>query len=167
MNIIRPALHHVALKTTRLREMIDWYSVVLGTDIVHNGPVNAWITNDAANHRIALFALPGQSDDPQKSTHNGIHHTAFEYENFADLMSSFKRMSDESLVPAFCLDHGMTTSLYYRDPTVISSNCRAIILVIGSCRPSTCVARRASLKIRSVTFSTQRNCTKPTRWAPI
>ena len=25
-------------------------------------------------------------------------------------------MSDESIVPAFCLDHGMTTSLYYRDP---------------------------------------------------
>jgi hypothetical protein len=81
MNIIRPALHHVALKTTRLQEMIDWYSVVLGTDVVHDDSVNAWITNDAANHRIALFALPGQSDDPQKSTHNGIHHTAFEFES--------------------------------------------------------------------------------------
>ena len=116
MNMIKPVLHHVALKTTRLQEMIRWYSVVLGTDVVHDGPVNAWITNDAANHRIALFSLPGQIDDPHKSTHNGIHHTAFEYESFADLMSSFKRMSDESIVPAFSLDHGMTTSLYYRDP---------------------------------------------------
>jgi hypothetical protein len=31
-------------------------------------------------------------------------------------MSSFDRLRQAGVEPAFCLDHGMTTSLYYRDP---------------------------------------------------
>ena len=45
-----------------------------------------------------------------------MHHSAFEYESFSDLMSSYARMRDEGIVPAFSLDHGITTSLYYMDP---------------------------------------------------
>ena len=45
-----------------------------------------------------------------------MHHCAFEYENFSDLMSSYARMRDEGIVPAFSLDHGITMSLYYKDP---------------------------------------------------
>jgi hypothetical protein len=30
---IRPAFHHVNLKTTRLQELIDWYATVVGTDV--------------------------------------------------------------------------------------------------------------------------------------
>ena len=45
-----------------------------------------------------------------------MHHSAFEYERFSDLMSSYARMRDEGIVPAFCLDHGISMSLYYSDP---------------------------------------------------
>ena len=76
----------------------------------------AWTSNDAANHRVAFLAVPGLSDDPQKVGHNGLHHLAFEYGSFDDLMSSYKRLADEGITPSFCLDHGMTVSLYYRDP---------------------------------------------------
>ena len=31
-------------------------------------------------------------------------------------MSSYARMRDEGIVPAFSLDHGITMSLYYKDP---------------------------------------------------
>ena len=31
-------------------------------------------------------------------------------------MASFDRLRKEGIEPAFCLDHGMTISLYYRDP---------------------------------------------------
>ena len=63
-----------------------------------------------------ILAVPGLSDDPDKVRHNGMHHCAFEYRNFADLMSTFDRLRQAGVDPAFCLDHGMTTSLYYRDP---------------------------------------------------
>lgn len=115
MTVIKPVLHHVTLKTSHLPEMIAWYRAVLGAKVNYEDPVNAWLTNDAANHRIA-FAVPGLRDDDDKRSHNGIHHSAFEYANFPDLMSSYARMRDEGIHPAFCLEHGLTISIYYKDP---------------------------------------------------
>jgi len=74
------------------------------------------MSNDGANHRIAFLAVPGLEDDAAKTRHNGMHHCAFEYDSFADLMSSFDRLRRAGVEPAFCLDHGVTISLYYQDP---------------------------------------------------
>ena len=32
MRVIKPALHHVTFKTTRLHEMMAWYGTVLGAE---------------------------------------------------------------------------------------------------------------------------------------
>jgi catechol 2,3-dioxygenase len=69
-----PTLHHVNLKTTRFREMIDCYGAVVGPKPQHVDPVGAWLTNDAANHRRALLAFPGISDEVDKDSHTGLHH---------------------------------------------------------------------------------------------
>ncbi len=114
--MIKPRLHHVTIKTGRLAEMVRWYGVVVGVDVQFMDESNAWTTNDEANHRVAFLSSPGLSDDADKSRHTGMHHSAFEYDSLADLISSFERMRAEGISPAFCLDHGMTTSLYYRDP---------------------------------------------------
>lgn len=116
MNVIKPVLHHVTLKTSRLAEMVAWYGVVIGARVQFQDENNAWTTNDAANHRIAFLSVPALSDDPQKLFHNGMHHSAFEYESFSDLISSYERLKAEGIQPAFCLEHGMTTSIYYHDP---------------------------------------------------
>lgn len=116
MSTIKPALHHVTMKTSRLDEMIKWYEFVIGAQLQFRDAGAAWMTNDAANHRVAFLAVPGLSDDPQKVQHNGMHHSAFEYDSFDDLMSSYNRMSKGGVEPAFCLDHGLTISLYYKDP---------------------------------------------------
>ena len=113
---IRPSLHHVTMKTSRLDEMIEWYGLVLGTQVQFRNEVAAWTSNDEANHRIAFLAVPGLADDADKIRHNGMHHCAFEYPSFADLMSSYDRLRKADVEPAFCLDHGLTISLYYRDP---------------------------------------------------
>jgi catechol-2,3-dioxygenase len=114
--VIHPKFHHVNLKTTRLQEMVDWYSRLVGAEVLFQYEMGAWISNDEANHRIALLAFPGFSDDPEKETRTGLHHTAFEYAAFEDLNASYVRLKAEGIVPAFCLDHGMTFSYYYRDP---------------------------------------------------
>lgn len=114
--VIHPKLHHVNLKTTRLQEMIDWYSTLLGTQVTHQYELGAWISNDAANHRIALLAFPGFVEDAERETRTGLHHTAFEYDSFEDLNASYLRLKAAGIVPEFCLDHGMTFSYYYRDP---------------------------------------------------
>ena len=113
---VRPSLHHVNIKTSRLDEMIKWYGLVVGTQVQFRYETGAWTTNDGANHRIAFLAVPGLSDDADKVRHNGMHHCAFEYGSFAELMSTYDRLRQSGVEPAFSLDHGMTMSLYYKDP---------------------------------------------------
>ena len=115
MPTIKPTLHHVTIKTSRLDQMIAWYTLVIGADIQFRDGTACWMTNDAANHRIAFLAVPGLGDDADKTRHNGMHHCAFEYGSFADLMASYDRMRNAGVEPAFCLDHGLTISLYYKD----------------------------------------------------
>jgi len=114
--MIKPTFHHVNLKTTRLQEMIDWYGVVVGATVNLQSNNIAFISNDRTHHRIALVAAPGLRDDPEKFVHTGIHHTAFEYDSFDDLMSSFARLKQTGIEPEYCLNHGVATSLYYSDP---------------------------------------------------
>ncbi len=115
MNVIRPVFHHVTIKTSRLPEMVAWYVAVVGVKVTFQDANNAWTTNDEANHRVAFLSVPGLEEDPDKTKHTGMHHSAFEYANAADLFASYERMKSEGITPAFCLDHGLTISLYYRD----------------------------------------------------
>ena len=80
-----PTFHHFNLKTTRLQEMIDWYGKVVGAEVLFQDGQGAWMSNDEANHRIALLAFPGFVDDPEKGTRTGLHHSAFEYGSFEEL----------------------------------------------------------------------------------
>lgn len=113
---IQPVLHHVNLRTTRQRELIDWYGTVVGLTVVHEFPVGAWLTNDAANHRLALLSFPELADDPDKRAHTGIDHLAFEYASVDELLNTYARLRDLGITPFMCLDHGMTLSMYYHDP---------------------------------------------------
>ncbi len=98
--VIHPKFHHLNLKTTRLQEMIDWYSAVVGADVLHQASDGAWLSNDAANHRIALLAFDGFQDDPEKDTRTGMHHSAFEYDTFEELNSSYLRLREEGIRPS-------------------------------------------------------------------
>jgi catechol 2,3-dioxygenase len=113
---IRPTFHHFNLKTTQLQALIDWYVAVVGAEVIFQDAAGAWLTNDAANHRIALLAFPGFVDDPEKETRTGMHHSAFEYEAFEELNASFLRLREAGIEPDICIDHGMTLSYYYNDP---------------------------------------------------
>jgi len=99
--VINPVMHHINIKTTKLQEMIDWYGLVLGAKVNFQNPIVAFISNDRANHRIALLAVPGLHDDPQKFVHAGLHHTAFEYASFADLMSTYARLKKAGIEPQY------------------------------------------------------------------
>jgi catechol 2,3-dioxygenase len=116
MQTAHPSFHHINLKTTRLDEMIEWYSTVVGAEVIFRYDLGAWLSNDGANHRIALLAFPNFADDPDKDTHTGMHHTAFEYGSFDGLNENYLRLRDAGITPALCLDHGMTFSYYYADP---------------------------------------------------
>ncbi len=111
-----PTLHHVNFKTIHLQEMVEWYGTVVGMKPLFIFPGGAWMSNDAANHRVALLAVPGLTDDPEKLTHTGLHHSAFEYDSIDGLLDNYVRLKELGILPHVTVDHGMTTSFYYLDP---------------------------------------------------
>ena len=72
--IVRPTLHHFGLVTGSLQPMRDWYAKVLGMSPVQEGEkllgertpprlTASWVvTNDGANHGLAIICDGGQPD---------------------------------------------------------------------------------------------------------
>jgi catechol 2,3-dioxygenase len=125
--IVRPTLHHYGLTTANLEGMITWYATVLGMSVVFESsaplgpdapiPVSAaWVTNDAANHRIGLIAIRQLTADPERSHHVRLQHIAYEYPSLDDLLDTYARLKQAGITPLLSADHGPTTSMYYQDP---------------------------------------------------
>lgn len=111
-----PQLHHATFMTLDIDAMVRWYELVVGMQPVYYAEHAAWLTNDEANHRIALLRLPGTKVPVDKPHTAGLHHTAFEYANFDQWLNNYVRLREEGITPALCLHHGMTMSMYYVDP---------------------------------------------------
>ncbi len=123
----RPTLHHFGLTTANLDAMLNWYGKVLGMVPNHQtsrpmgtrGPLGvrvAWVSNDEANHRIAIVELRGLVDDSQRAHHRRLQHVAFEFRTVDDLLSTYARLKRLGIEPVLAADHGATTSFYYEDP---------------------------------------------------
>lgn len=111
-----PKLHHATFMTMDVDAMVRFYELVCGLQPVYYAQHAAWLTNDEANHRIALLRLPGTHPPVDKPHSAGLHHTAFEYATFNQWLDNYVRLRDHGVLPALCLDHGMTMSMYYQDP---------------------------------------------------
>ena len=116
--VISPTLHHFGVLTAHLEEMMNWYARVLGmtTNFQSIAAGIAFVSNDRAHHRVALFSWPDLIDDPDKRPHAKLQHVAFEYTTIDDLLNTWERLKGLSIEPVLAADHGMTTAFYYRDP---------------------------------------------------
>jgi catechol-2,3-dioxygenase len=107
-------LAHVVRRTTRLAEMVRWYEAVLAAEVVHSDDMLAFLTYDDEHHRIAIAQLPGLEDQPPFAA--GTDHIAFSYADLGDLLYTFERLRRAGIEPFWCVNHGPTTSMYYKDP---------------------------------------------------
>jgi catechol-2,3-dioxygenase len=112
---ISPAkLSHAVLRTTRLKEMMEWYKTVLNAEVLYQDEILAFMTYDEEHHRIALAALPGLVEKPRRSV--GLDHLAFFYPTVGDWIATYERLKAVGITPRVAIHHGLTMSLYYRDP---------------------------------------------------
>jgi hypothetical protein len=74
----------------------------------------AFLAYDDEHHRIALIRVPDLAPQPKGIT--GVHHFAFTYDSLRDLLGNYVRLRELGIVPAWGVNHGPTTSLYYADP---------------------------------------------------
>ena len=108
---------HVVYQTRRYDEMIAWYEDVFEARVVHQDPALAFMTYDDEHHRFAFANLellqPGGGD---RRGEIGVNHVAYTYASVGDMMDTYRRLKAKGILPYWPVHHGITLSLYYRDP---------------------------------------------------
>ncbi len=112
--IVPSKFAHAVLRTTQLKTMVEWYKTVLNAEIVYENAMLAFMTYDDEHHRLAIAAFPGIVERPRHSA--GLDHLAYTYASLGDLVATYERLKAAGITPAVPINHGLTTSLYYRDP---------------------------------------------------
>lgn len=107
-------LSHIVLQTNQIAAMRDWYCTVLEAELVQESAHIAFISYDEEHHRIAFLnpgplAKKGEADV-------GFNHVAFSFASLSDLVTVYERLKRDGIRPNWCVNHGPTTSLYYKDP---------------------------------------------------
>jgi catechol-2,3-dioxygenase len=105
---------HAVFKTARYRELVEWWRAVLLAEVVHENPLLTFMTYDDEHHRIAIVNVPSLQDRPQEAC--GLEHVAYTYGSLAELLHTYRRLKALGIEPYWTVNHGPTTSMYYRDP---------------------------------------------------
>ena len=117
---IRPVKFvHVVYRTRRFKEMIRWYENVFAAKVQYQNPVLAFLTYDDEHHRFAFANLEilqpeGAENDRQGSI--GVDHVAYAYRSLTELFDNYVQLKEQSIMPYWCIHHGITVSMYYGDP---------------------------------------------------
>lgn len=105
---------HVVFRTAQPEALIDWYCKVLGMQVVLRHPAISFLTWDGSQDRLAVISEP---DAPVAAPNSaGFHHAAYEVQNLRELIGQYRALKKQGITPEQCLNHGVATSMYYRDP---------------------------------------------------
>ena len=110
-----PKFAHVVLQTSKLEEMRDWYCALLKGHVVYEGHGLSFVTYDEEHHRIA-FLSPPVTLEAKSPAAAGMHHVAYTFATLDDLLDRYADLKAQGLEPLVPIQHGVTTSIYYRDP---------------------------------------------------
>ena len=111
----KPKFAHVVFQTAQRDAMRDWYCTVLDGHVVHEDAALTFLTFDEEHHRVALINPPMPLERKSPTT-AAMHHVAYTFASIDDLLERYVALRDQGVVPAVCIAHGITTSMYYRDP---------------------------------------------------
>ena len=105
---------HFVLRTGQIDRMAEWYASVLGARTVFRDERLCFLSYDEEHHRLALLQVPGLPPrDPETA---GTDHVAYSYRDLGELLATYRRLKAAGILPHWPINHGVTTSLYYRDP---------------------------------------------------
>lgn len=111
----KPAyMAHFVVRTARYDETVSWYMRFFDAKTVHADGNLTFLTFDDEHHRVAIANVPDLKDFADDVA--GVDHVAFSMADLSDLIASYERLKALGIVPAFPINHGPTTSLYYVDP---------------------------------------------------
>lgn len=105
---------HFVIRTSRFAQTLQWYKDVLDAREVYHQPGLCFLTFDEEHHRVAIAEEAGLRDFDE--TIAGIDHIALTMKSIVELADFYERAKSKDILPFWCINHGPTTSLYYKDP---------------------------------------------------
>lgn len=113
--MIKPIrLAHFVLRSRHFDASKAWYQTVLGCRPVFENPLACFMTYDEEHHRVAILNAAGAPEPAYGAA--GVDHIAFTFEGLGELLGTYRRLKGDGIEPYWSINHGPTTSLYYRDP---------------------------------------------------
>ena len=107
-------LAHVVFRTMQYDAMRDFYLEFLNARVAYENDFVCFLRYDDEHHRVVILAVPGLA--PVQHRAAGLEHFAFSYGTMGELLGNYVRLKARGVKPDWCINHGMTTSIYYRDP---------------------------------------------------
>jgi catechol 2,3-dioxygenase len=117
--MIRPErIGHVVIKVRDLERSRKFFTEVLGLQLMMELPqikMAFFASNGRDHHEIACIEV-GQDADRQHAHQIGLLHIAFRLNDENHLRAAYKELKQRQVPIDFTVDHGITKSIYFRDP---------------------------------------------------
>src|SRR5881296_2156015 len=108
---------HVHLKVADLQRALNFYSGVLGFEVMQRyGEGAVFLSAGGYHHHIALNTWESQGGSPPAPGTTGLYHLAILYPTRAHLADALRRLINAHIPLEGASDHGVSEALYLRDP---------------------------------------------------
>jgi catechol 2,3-dioxygenase len=111
---------HVNLRVSDLNRSTKFYRDVLGLKIAYYGPdigiPTVFLAFGDYHHHVALNWFYCDGEKLKSTRHNGLNHFAIVYPDELSLAKGVARLLDYDVAIDDARDHGVTVSIYLRDP---------------------------------------------------
>ncbi|KAJ3334557.1 hypothetical protein HDU93_007758 [Gonapodya sp. JEL0774] len=118
---------HLVLTSTNRDRLQKWYEDALGMRVQFRSDGITFMTYDSEHHRIAIAQVPPVFKRPAP-LQTGLAHFAFAYDTFEQLADAYEARKAKGILPYWCVNHGMTISMYYADPDGNQVECQVDLL---------------------------------------
>jgi catechol 2,3-dioxygenase-like lactoylglutathione lyase family enzyme len=105
---------HVVLRSGDMPRLRDWYLFVLNARVSYQNDQVSFLTYDDEHHRVGIVQFPGTGQASGEGA--GLEHLSFTHRGLGALLATYQRLKARAIEPFWCINHGPTISMYYRDP---------------------------------------------------
>jgi catechol 2,3-dioxygenase len=108
---------HIHLKVANIQRSLDFYSGLLGFDLITDyGDEAVFISAGGYHHHIGLNTWHSKDAPPARKDGVGLYHTAILYPTRKDLAIIYARLKAAQYLLTGASDHGVSEALYLNDP---------------------------------------------------
>jgi catechol 2,3-dioxygenase len=107
---------HVHLKVSDLQRAVDFYTGVLGFQVMHRSDDAAFLSAGGYHHHIGLNTWFSKGGDPAPVSSPGLYHVAILLPNRLELARAYERLLRHAIPIRLAEDHGVSEAIYFADP---------------------------------------------------